>query len=600
MRKLTSLLLTVVLLLSCTVTAFAAEDDPVEIGVYAKTEQNIDGEYTAPIENGSASVTTPDGTVTVTNAPDNAVTLVVIPMEGEALTWVDGCVDGDAVAAYDIHFRDADGNRINANGAKVSITVSGTDLTVSSVTTSGEDKPLTSEVSGGKVSFTTDSSHYYVIAEKKDSITVPVSGEENTVHADVIVEGDTVKLEELDEDEIEQVVGSEVETGVVEVDLTGLDEDVTKIVLPVTTVEAVVEAAEEAGNDTEALQIDFPSGSVKLDDKTMRAVVEQAECNQVMLVLENVGETRLNDTQEAAIADMNVYGGYEAYMVCVSANKRISDFQGGVATLSVPFTVPSGLDANKFSVWYVADDGSTEKLDTRYANGYLVWDVSHFSDFIIVYEGEVEAETHTITVAPTTGGQVTVSTTTPKTGETVTITVKPDDGKTVDQVKVTDESGKAVTVTDNGDGTYTFTQPDGDVTVEVTFKDKAPAPADEYEVIVEKTSGGKVEISDDTPVAGQTVTITPKPNSGKVVKKVTVTDENGKSVKVTDNGDGTYSFVQPDSDVTVKVTFKNKPSSGDLPQTGDTMCLHLWILILLISGMMLIYIGNKMRKQEAE
>lgn len=166
MRKLTSLLLAAVLLLSCTVTAFAAEDDPVEIGVYAKTEYSIDGEYTAPVENGSASVTTPDGTVTVANATVGAVTLVVIPMEGDALVWVDGCVDADAVAAYDIHFRDAEGNRINANGAKVSIAVSGTELSVSSVTTSGEDKPLTSEVSGGKVSFTTDGSHYYVICEK--------------------------------------------------------------------------------------------------------------------------------------------------------------------------------------------------------------------------------------------------------------------------------------------------------------------------------------------------------------------------------------------------------------------------------------------------
>ena len=163
MRKLTSLLLAVVLLLSCTVTAFAAEDDSVEIGVYAKTEYSIDGEYTAPVDIGSASVTTPDGTVTVTDVPNNALTLVVIPMEGDALAWVDGCVEGDAAAAYDIHFLDADGNRINANGAEVSIAVSGTDLTVSSVNTSGEDKPLTGTAADGKVSFTTDGSHYYVI-----------------------------------------------------------------------------------------------------------------------------------------------------------------------------------------------------------------------------------------------------------------------------------------------------------------------------------------------------------------------------------------------------------------------------------------------------
>ena len=59
-----------------------------------------------------------------------------------------------------------------------------------------------------------------------------------------------------------------------------------------------------------------------------------------------------------------------------------------MATLSVTFEIPNGLKAEKFSVWYVADDGTTEKLDTRYENKHLVWDVSHFSDFIIVYEGE--------------------------------------------------------------------------------------------------------------------------------------------------------------------------------------------------------------------
>ena len=195
-------------------------------------------------------------------------------------------------------------------------------------------------------------------------------------------------MHELDFEEIDHIVGDHVNTGIVEIDLTELDDEVTKILLPVTTIEHIVEAAEEAHNDTEALQVDFPHGSVKLDDKTMRAVVEQAECNEIILVLEDVGETRLNEKQETAVKDWNVYGGYEAYLLCVKANKRISDFEGGVATLSVPFEIPNGLKAEKFAVWYVADDGSTEKLETWYEDGKLSWSVDHFSDFIIVYEGE--------------------------------------------------------------------------------------------------------------------------------------------------------------------------------------------------------------------
>ena len=515
MKRLLSFALTFLILCSLTIPAFAAEITDGS-DVVAKYNITYEGEYRAELIDGSATA----GGISVTGAPENAVTLVVVPMEGDALTWVDSCVSGDAVAAYDIHFLDTQGNRINANGAKVSINVSGSELQVSSVTTSGTDRKLTSEMSGSQISFTTDGSHYYVICGKSsgeqpgpgDIVTVPVRGDENTVHADVtIVDEDTVKLEEMDFEEIDHVVGDHVETGVVEIDLTGLDDDVTKVVLPVNTVEHIVEAAEEAHNDTEALQITFPFGSVKLDDKAMRAIVEQAECNEVMLVLENVGETRLNEAQNAVIADWNVYGGYEAYILCVASNKRISDFEGGVATLSVPFTVPAGLDGSKFSVWYVADDGNTEKLDTHYANGQLVWDVSHFSDFIIVYEDVVE--THTVTVKDTDGGEVTVSNTTPKTGETVIISVKPDEGKTVDQIKVTDESGETMAITDNGDGTYSFTQPNGDVTVQVTFKTKP---------------------------------------------------------------------------------------SGNLPQTGDTMHLHLWILLLLISGMILIYLGNKMRRQDTK
>ena len=392
MKRLLAMLLTVVLVCSMSFPAYAAEENK-EQDVTAKYIVTATGEYRAEIKNGTA---TADG-VTVTGAPTNAKTLVVIPMEGEALTWVDGCVDGEAKAAYDIHFLDAQGNRINVSGVSVSVSVSGTDLVVSSVTPSGTDKSLSASVSGNTVFFTADGSHYYVLYQKDggdqpgpggDTVTVPIRGDENEIHADVTIDGDTVELHELDFAEIDHIIGDKDKDGLIEIDLTKLDEDVCKIILPVTSIEHITSEAEETHNEHEALQVDFPHGSVKLDDKTMRAIVEQAECNEVILVLEDVGETRLNEKQENAVNDWNVYGGYEAYLLCVKANKRISDFEGGVATLSVPFEIPKGLKAEKFAVWYVADNGSTEKLETWHEDGKLVWSVDHFSDFIIVYEGD--------------------------------------------------------------------------------------------------------------------------------------------------------------------------------------------------------------------
>ena len=69
------------------------------------------------------------------------------------------------------------------------------------------------------------------------------------------------------------------------------------------------------------------------------------------------------------------------------------------------------------------------------------------------------------------GGTVKVSPRTPEAGEEVTLTVDPDPGYQVDAVTVTDRDGDEVEVTDNGDGTYTFEQPRGRVTIEVTFRE---------------------------------------------------------------------------------------------------------------------------------
>ena len=53
-------------------------------------------------------------------------------------------------------------------------------------------------------------------------------------------------------------------------------------------------------------------------------------------------------------------------------------------------------------------------------------------------------------------------------GDKVTITVSPDEAYMLDEMTIT-SGGKDVEVTDNGDSTYTFTMPSGDVKIEVTF-----------------------------------------------------------------------------------------------------------------------------------
>ena len=85
---------------------------------------------------------------------------------------------------------------------------------------------------------------------------------------------------------------------------------------------------------------------------------------------------------------------------------------------------------------------------------------------------------YAITVEQPDHGTVTADPAAAKAGAKVTLTATPDEGYAVGTITVTDRFGDAVKVTENADGTYTFTMPNGQVTVKATFVEtEEPAPA---------------------------------------------------------------------------------------------------------------------------
>lgn len=91
-----------------------------------------------------------------------------------------------------------------------------------------------------------------------------------------------------------------------------------------------------------------------------------------------------------------------------------------------------------------------------------------------------------------------------------------------------------------------------------------------YPPVKTESENGSFAVSPDRPFSGQTVTITPKPDEGYTVDKVTVTDADGKPVEVTKNVNGTYSFTQPSGRVTITVTFKVLTALSECPR--DASC----------------------------
>ena len=76
-----------------------------------------------------------------------------------------------------------------------------------------------------------------------------------------------------------------------------------------------------------------------------------------------------------------------------------------------------------------------------------------------------------------------------------------------------------------------------------------------YSPSLDVSDGGSVKVSPRTPEEGETMTITPEPERGYDVGSVTVTDRNGREVKVTEQRNSTYTFKQPRGRVTIEVTF---------------------------------------------
>lgn len=76
-----------------------------------------------------------------------------------------------------------------------------------------------------------------------------------------------------------------------------------------------------------------------------------------------------------------------------------------------------------------------------------------------------------------------------------------------------------------------------------------------YTISTSATENGSVSVSPKTARAGTTVIITATPDDGYELDKLTVTDKNGNSIKLTDQGNGKYTFTMPTSKVNVAASF---------------------------------------------
>lgn len=88
------------------------------------------------------------------------------------------------------------------------------------------------------------------------------------------------------------------------------------------------------------------------------------------------------------------------------------------------------------------------------------------------------------------------------------------------------------------------------------------SPAIGNAINVARVENGAVKLSTDNARPGRVVTITVSPADGYELESLLIYDTKDNLIQVTDHGDGTYSFVMPNCDVTVKVSFAKVTSDS--------------------------------------
>ena len=100
-----------------------------------------------------------------------------------------------------------------------------------------------------------------------------------------------------------------------------------------------------------------------------------------------------------------------------------------------------------------------------------------------------------------------------------------------------------------------------------------------YGISAPATDNGTVSVSPKNASAGTTVTVTVKPDSGYVLGGLRVTDKNGDDVKLTDQGNGKYTFAMPAGGAEVSADFVKETKENpftDVPSGAYYYDAVLW------------------------
>ena len=216
----------------------------------------------------------------------------------------------------------------------------------------------------------------------KTEVTVPISGDEETIHVDASVKGDTATIDKVDLNKLDTVIGEDVETGTVTIDFSGLDSSkpITTVEIPADVVKEVAAAVANPTNDAESLEIILSDGtSIEFDAEALGEKASQADGLDITISIERHEDVKITNAQKNAVGDRPAYD-----INVTSGGKHISDM-GGKITVHAPYELKASEQARGIVVWYVDENGNRERCETSYdpIKQRVNWKTDHLSLYMI-------------------------------------------------------------------------------------------------------------------------------------------------------------------------------------------------------------------------
>ena len=216
------------------------------------------------------------------------------------------------------------------------------------------------------------------------------------------------------------------------------------------------------------------------------------------------------------------------------------------------FTAP---DDQEFKAWEIG--GKEYKVGDSYT-------VNEDTEIKALWENSViTPTTYNVTVKTDGNGTASADLSTAEALTEITLTATPNRGYHFKEWQV--ESPAGLVITNNK-----FIMPNEDVEIKAIFKKNTPTGpigtgTTTYPITVMNSKNGDVTASHKSAAKGTTVILTVDPDKGYVLDTLTVLDGKDKERKLTDKGDGKYTFTMPADKVTVEASFKEE--FPDLPNS---------------------------------